>query len=422
MMPRRLFLKSSGVFLISQFALPRLLSQALGANALTTPSPALLHTAANHANKILVVIFQRGAVDGLSMVPPIGDEHYNSTIRPSILIPAKGDLSAIPLDGYFGLHPGLSELAPFWNDGRLAVVHQVGSPDNTRSHFDAQDFMESGTPGVKSTEDGFLDRALLALPADKTQSVLRAIAMQPNLPRSLWGTAGAIAMNSLQQFSGIGALSKSGVSGGFESMYDSAMDEALRGAGQNTFQAIKTISAIPDSPNAGEYPKSPLGKHLSEIAKLIRGQVGLRVAVTDCGGWDTHQRQGAGKGQLEGHLQDLSKSIAAFTHDLGAKMDDVVLVTMTEFGRTVKENGNGGTDHGHGSAMFVLGGGVRGKRVISHWKSLALENLYEQRDLPVTTDFRDVWLEILGSHLGVAKRDSIFPKFQAGAKPGLFKV
>jgi uncharacterized protein (DUF1501 family) len=418
MMPRRLFLKSSGIFLLSQFALPRLLTSALAANSKIAPITAL----SGSTNKIVVVIFQRGAADGLSMVPPVGDEHYNSALRPSILLSAKGSDAAIPLDSYFALHPGLKELSPFWNEGRLAVIHQVGSPDTTRSHFDAQDFMESGTPGVKSTEDGFLDRALLAMPPEKSPSILRAIAMQPNLPRSLWGASGAMAMNSLQQFAGAGALARSGVSGGFESMYDSAMDEALRGAGQNTFQAIKTISALPESTVASEYPKSPLGKHLSEIAKLIRGQVGLRIAVTDCGGWDTHQRQGGAKGQLEGHLSDLSKSIAAFTHDLGAKMDDVVLVTMTEFGRTVKENGNGGTDHGHGSAMFVLGGGVRGKRVISHWKSLALENLYEQRDLPVTTDFRDVWLEIMGSHLGIAKRDSIFPNYKAGMKPGIFKV
>ena len=407
-MDRRLFLKSSGLFVLSNYAFPKLLTQAF-ADVAPRPSNA----------KVLVVIFQRGAVDGLAMVPPIGDSYYTKQIRPTLHL---GD-SAIALDGLFGLNPALAALGPFWNDGRLAVIHEVGSPDATRSHFDAQDFMESGTPGVKSTEDGFLNRALLAMPviAATPKTPLKAVAVQPNLPRSLWGSSGAIAMNSIKEFSSSGALTRSGVEGGFESLYDSAMDEALKGAGQETFAAIKTLGSLPDSPAASQYPKGPLGKRLAEIAKLIRGQVGVRLAVTDCGGWDTHQHQGGAKGQLATRLQDFSGAIAAFANDLGPLMNDVCLVTITEFGRTVKENGNGGTDHGHGSVMFVLGGNVRGKRVVSNWKSLAEQNLYEGRDLPVTTDFRDIWSEILEKQLGLTASSSVFPGFWVGPRHGLFR-
>ncbi len=393
--------------------LPRLMMDAFaGVNALSTGS----------SSKVLVVIFQRGAVDGLSMIPPIGDPHYNATIRPTLALTAgSGEDSALPLDGFFGMHPAMKELLPFWNDGRLAVIHEVGSPDSTRSHFDAQDFMESGTPGIKSTEDGFLNRALLQMSLTKKGSNLQAVALQPNLPRSLWGSSGAIAMNSIQEFAKGGALTRSGMEGGFESLYDSAMDQALRGAGHETFEVIKTLNNLPESQASAQYPKSPLGKRMSEIAKLIRGQVGVRLAVTDCGGWDTHQRQGGAKGQLASRLQDFSKSIAAFVNELGPKMDDVCLVTVTEFGRTVKENGNGGTDHGHGSVMLALGGAIKGKRVISHWKSLAAENLYEGRDLPVTTDFRDVWREILSKQLGVKELKTVFPGYRAGGFQGLFR-
>ena len=413
-MDRRLFLKSSGLFLLGHATFPLLFPRLLKDAFAGTLAPS------SSSKKVIVVIFQRGAMDGLSMIPPLGDSHYNSTLRPSILLTEKGENTALPLDGFFGMHPDLKELLPFWSDGRLAVIHQVGSPNSTRSHFDAQDFMESGTPGVKSTEDGFLNRALLALPPQKQKQILQAIALQPNLARSLWGSSGAIAMNSLDSFSTIGPLAHSGLSSGFESMYAGALDQTLRGAGQETFQAIHTISALPSSTNAS-YPNSQLGKRLKEIAKLIHGQVGLRIAVTDSGGWDTHQRQGAAKGQLANRFQELSTSIAAFAKDLGPKMDDVCLVTMTEFGRTAKENGNGGTDHGHGSVMMVLGGSVRGKRVISKWKNLATENLFEGRDLPVTTDFRDVWAELLSHQLGVRKMDAVFPDYRVQQGLGLFR-
>jgi uncharacterized protein (DUF1501 family) len=413
-MDRRLFLKSSGMFVVGNLLFPKLVFQALA--DITKVAP--------HArNKTLVVIFQRGAVDGLSMIPPLADPHYNAGLRPSILLSGgSGAEAALPLDGFFGLHPGMKELLPYWNDGRLAVIHQVGLPIPIRSHFDAQDYTESGTPGIKSTDDGFLNRALLQLPADSKLSSLRGIALQPNLPRALWGSSGSIAFNSIKQFSGGGAMLKSGMEGGFESMYGSALDQALRGEGKETFDALKTLRALPEAAPSAHYPKSALGNRLSEIAKLIRGEVGVKIAMTDCGGWDTHQRQGGAKGQLANHLSDFSKSISAFVDDLGSKMDDVCLVTLTEFGRTAKENGNGGTDHGHGSVMLVLGNRVKGKQVVSHWKNLATENLFEGRDVPVTTDFRDVWREILSKHLAATHFDLIFPGFKSTPIAPLFKA
>jgi uncharacterized protein (DUF1501 family) len=321
------------------------------------------------------------------------------------------------------MHPALQPILPLWQNGQLAVIHQVGSPISTRSHFDAQDMMESGTPGMKATEDGFLSRALMMLPkpADPKMATLRAVALQPNLPRILWGQSGAFALNSIREFSGAGALQASGTEHGFESLYEGAMDRVLQGAGQQTFDAMKTIKDLPPTSSSANYPKGPIGNHLKEIAQMIRGDVGLRVAVTDVGGWDTHQRQGGAKGQLANQLKPLSEAIAAFVQDLGPQwMDKVCLVTMTEFGRTVHENGNGGTDHGHGSVMFVVGGQVRGKKVLTDWKNLSKQNLFEGRDLPITTDFRDVWATILDRHLGVKNMASVFPGYTVQKKLNLF--
>jgi uncharacterized protein (DUF1501 family) len=362
-------------------------------------------------------------MDGLSAIPPIADPYYTKDLRPTLHMTAGDADGALPLDGFFGMHPALQPLMPSWTAGHLAVIHQVGSPVSTRSHFDAQDMMESGTPGIKVTEDGFLSRALTSLPTPSSERgrILRAVALQPNLPRILWGGGGAFALNSIKEFSGAGALEHSGTEQGFESMYEGAMDRVLRGAGQQTFDAMKAIKELPPTSANVSYPKAPIGKHLSEIAQMIRGNVGLRVAVTDVGGWDTHQRQGGAKGQLANQLRPLAESIAAFTQDLGpALMEKVCLVTMTEFGRTVHENGDGGTDHGHGSVMFVLGGKIRGKKVITDWKNLAKQNLFEGRDLPITTDFRDVWATILEKHLNIKNTAKVFPNYTVQKKLSLF--
>ena len=403
-MKRRDFIKDSGLFLLTSSSISSIYGIA---NAAETQ---------RKREKVLVVIFQRGAADGLAMVVPHGDSDYTRAIRPTIFLDRK---DTIKLDEFFGLHPSLKAMMPLWESKKFANIHQVGSTHETRSHFDAQDYMESGVPGEKSMEDGFLNRLLLRVPDEKEKSLFKGISMQPNLPRSMWGASGAFAMNSIQEFSKAN-MGRTGVSGkGFESMYDEALDQALRGAGQNSFEAIKLLKKLPGG--SGSYPKTKLGKRMSDIARLIKGDVGLRIAMTDCGGWDTHQKQGGVNGQLASNLADLGGSIAAFMDDLGPLSKDVCVVTMTEFGRTVKENGSGGTDHGHGSVMFLVGGRVIGRQVRSRWTSLNPELLYEGRDLPVTTDFRDVWCEVFASHLGIPNGAEAFPDFSPSTKMiGLF--
>ena len=376
MIDRRLFLKSSGLALVAGGLLPNVFVKM--ANAATTKG-----------KKALVAIFQRGAVDGLNVVVPYGEKAYYDA-RPTIAIPREAVLG---LDGFFGLHPSLASIVPYFKDRSLAFVHAVGSPDSTRSHFDAQDFMESGTPGVKSTEDGFLSRALTT---KKVQSALRAVALGPALPRILSGSANAVAMTNIAQFGVRGGI------GEFESMYPDAF-EASR-----ILKAADPQKLQPE--NGAMYPSTPLGNALKQIAQLIKSDVGLEVAFTDVGGWDTHAGEGGSQGQLANNLRQFSNAIAAFTCDLGSLMGDVVLVTMSEFGRTVRENGNRGTDHGHANFMLVIGGGVKGGKVYGTWPGLT--NLYENRDLAITTDFRDVFGELLTKQLRVASLKSVFPNYE----------
>ena len=375
MIDRRLFLKSSGLALVAGGLLPNVFVKM--ANAATTK-----------VKKALVAIFQRGAVDGLNVVVPYGEKAYYDA-RPTIAIPREAVLG---LDGFFGLHPSLASIVPYFKDRSLAFVHAVGSPDSTRSHFDAQDFMESGTPGVKSTEDGFLSRALTT---KRAQSPLRAVALGPALPRILSGSANAVAMTNIAQFGVRGGI------GEFESMYPDAF-EASR-----ILKAADPQKLQPE--NGAMYPSTPLGNALKQIAQLIKSDVGLEVAFTDVGGWDTHAGEGGSQGQLANNLRQFSNAIAAFTCDLGSLMGDVVLVTMSEFGRTVRENGNRGTDHGHANFMLVIGGGVKGGKVYGTWPGLT--NLYENRDLAITTDFRDVFGELLTKQLRVASLKSVFPNY-----------
>jgi uncharacterized protein (DUF1501 family) len=396
---RRFFLKSSGLAMVGLGFAPGFLARAIAAKS-------------KQNRKVLVVVFQRGGADGLSMVPPVGDAHYYA-MRPTLALPSHGDLAALPLDDTFGLHPALGPLKRFWDGGSLALVHSVGSPKPTRSHFDAQDFMEAGTPGALA-QDGWLNR-VLQISSASPGSTFRAVALQPNLPRSLLGVAPAVAMGSVADFKLKAGQLSNLTSQSFESLYAGAVDLALRQTGGETFDALRmlqssTLDAMAPQ-NGAEYPSSPLGKRLRDIARLIRADLGMEIAATDCGGWDTHVGQGAGEGQLASRLKDLAESIAAFAIDLADGMADVCLVTMTEFGRTVRENGNRGTDHGTGSAMMVLGGNVRGRRVLGEWKALDEPNLYEGRDLAVRTDFRAVLAEVLSSHLGVPSLDKIFPGF-----------
>jgi uncharacterized protein (DUF1501 family) len=370
--------------------------------------------------KILITIFQRGAVDGLNMVVPYGDDNYYE-LRRNIAIqsPSRAD-GAINLDGYFGLHPSLKPLEAFWKNKQLAVIHSVGSPDNTRSHFDAQDYMESGTPGVKSTRDGWLNRVLQTNKSEK-DSPFRAVSMTTQIPRSLIGRAPTVAMTNLADFSIKAGVYTQSVQGGFEGIYHDLNDkDALGETGKETFEAVnflkQTNPAQFKPENGAVYPNTPLGRSLRQIAQLIKAGVGLEVAFAEVGGWDTHSNQGAARGQLSNLLRDFGASIAALAADLGGRMDDVVILTMSEFGRTARQNGTGGTDHGHGNAMFVLGNPVKGGKVYGDWKGLKPAQLYEGRDLDVTTDFRDVFAEVSARHLGNKNLDKIFPNYQANAK------
>jgi len=415
---RRFFMKQGGIALAGLRTVPAFLQRAIA----STPSA---------GKKQLVVLFQRGAADGLNIVVPFAEPNYYR-LRPTIAIPQPrhgGGDAAIDLDGFFGLHPALASFAPLFQKNELAIVHAAGSPDPTRSHFDAQDYMESGTPGVKSTQDGWLDRALGTMP-EENASPFRAVAMGPNLPRMLQGSTGAIAIPDLRQFKvqPQSAAMASVAEGGFEAMYAQSVDQALHGTGTETFEAIDMLRKIDPAKfppeNGAEYPKSPVGQRLQQIAVMIKANIGLEVMFLDCGGWDNHVNEGNTQGQLANLLRDLSDSLAAFYRDMGDRMGDVVVVTMSEFGRTAKENGNRGTDHGHANCMFILGGDVKGGRVYGNWPGMNDHQLNEGRDLALTTDFRSVVGEILTMHLAVKDLTPVFPGFDNNPHkfPGLIRA
>jgi uncharacterized protein (DUF1501 family) len=398
---RRYFLKSGGIAMVGMAALPSFLQRAVASTV-------------NPAKKKMVVLFQRGAMDGLNVVVPFGEPNYYR-MRPTIAIPEPkrgGADAALDLDGFFGLHPSLQPILPLFRTGQLAIVQAVGSPDPTRSHFDAQDYMESGTPGLKGTDNGWLNRALQNMPEEKP-SPFRAVAFGPYLPRTLQGSAPAVAMGDLKQFKMYGPQQT--VEGGFEAMYAQTVDHAMRGVGNETFEAIDQLKKIsPDSyqpENGAQYPKSRFAQSLQEIAELFKADVGLEVAFLDSGGWDNHVNEGGVQGQLANLLKDLGQGIAAFHQDMGDRMGDVVFVSMSEFGRTAHENGNRGTDHGHANCMFVLGGEVKGGRVYAKWPGLNENQLNQGRDLAVTTDYRSVLGEIISKHLGDKTLASVFPGF-----------
>ncbi|HVZ49362.1 MAG TPA: DUF1501 domain-containing protein [Gemmatimonadaceae bacterium] len=373
--------------------------------------------------KVLICLFQRGAADALNVVVPFGDRAYYQ-LRPNIAIPAprNGALSAIDLDGFFGLHPSLAPLKPLWDRGILAPIHAIGSPSTTRSHFDAQDYMESGTPDVKGTTDGWLNRYLAASGTCEECKVspFRAVAMTPQTPRALEGSAPTVAMDSIDQF----AVRTGGdAAARLEALYRTGSADIVQGAGNEMFEAVKMLKAANPQryqpENGAAYPRSQFGQRLRQIAQLIKCNVGLEIAFADVGGWDTHVNQGSVQGQLANRLDDFAQSIAALTTDLGDRMEDVVILTMSEFGRMARQNGNGGTDHGHAGAMFVIGGPVRGKRVYGRWPGLAQEQLYEGRDLALTTDFRDLFAEVAGAHLGARRMDALFPGHTPSGRLGV---
>jgi uncharacterized protein (DUF1501 family) len=398
---RRVFLRNSALAVVGTAAVPSFLTRA-----------AFGVVENGGRTKRLVVIFQRGAADGLNIVVPHAEPQYYA-MRPSINIPKK---AVLDLDGFFGLHPALAALQPLWQQRHLAIVHAAGSPDATRSHFDAQDFMETGTPGVKITDDGWLNRSLRNLTHTPQDSPFRAIALGPSLPRILSGSEPAVAMNSINDFSVGGRNPKnSPAANAFEAMYDHSSDTVLHGTGEETFDAVRMLKAADPgkyAPAVGaNYPKGRFGDSLRQLAQLIKANLGVQVAFADIGGWDHHVNEGATEGQLANVLGDFSQSLAAFWTDLGDLGEDTVIVTMSEFGRTARENGNRGTDHGHANVMFVLGGPVKGGKVYGRWPGLDQSQLYEGRDLALTTDFRQVIGEAVARHMGNKNLAQVFPGF-----------
>jgi uncharacterized protein (DUF1501 family) len=365
--------------------------------------------------KILIAIFQRGAADGLNVVAPFFEKSYYE-MRPTIAVPQPGrENGGIDLDGRFALHPSLQPLKALWDSGHLAIVHAAGSPDPTRSHFDAQDFMESGTPG-RTSENGWLNRALAS---ERTEpgvviSPLRAVAIGAQLPRTLRGSSRAVAVNNLQQFE---SRNKE-VASILETMYASTPDPRLMASGKETFEAVKMIESInknPYTPANGAQYQGGFANALQQIARLIKADAGVEVAFADVGGWDHHINEAP---QLTNLLREYGAALAAFARDMGDRMEDIVLVTMSEFGRTAREDGNAGTDHGHGNVMMVLGGPVRGGKVYGRWPGLEPEQLYEGRDLAVTTDFRAVLSELVSRHLG-QNVNQVFPGYSPAEPLGL---
>ncbi len=406
---RRLFLKSSAVAMFGMGSVPTWLSRAVYAK-----------DAPGERKKILIAIFQRGAVDGLNVVVPHGEPAYYA-LRPTLAIPRPDgtDTSVIDLDGHFGLNPALHSLKPLWDRQQLAIIEAVGSPDPTRSHFDAQDYMESGTPGLKATYDGWLNRAMKPEPKP---SPVRAVSLSPDLPRTLRGKNEALAITNVNDFQ----VKDAQLASTFESMYGASADQVLNGTGRETFDAIKIMQSIQKTPytpaNNARYPGGRLGQGLQQIARIIKADVGLEVAFTDVGGWDTHVNEVGAQphlGQLANLLRDFGDALAAFSQDMGDRMADITIITMSEFGRTVKENGDRGTDHGHANVMFALGGNVRGGKVYGDWPGLEKEQLYEGRDLNVTTDFRTVLSELVMKQMGNREVATVFPGFNARAMRGI---
>lgn len=414
MLTRRVLLRGSAVVVAGAGAMPGWLARAAGA----TDSPGA-------SKKILIAIFQRGAADGLNIVVPFAEKRYYE-MRPSIAIAAPGATnvlnpgpfggSAIDLDGRFGLNPALEALKPLWENKQLAIVEATGSPDPSRSHFDAQDYMESGTPG-KSTSDGWLNRALP--PVTPETSPLRAIAMSAEVPRTLRGDRPVIAVNNAQTFQ----LGNQDTAGILESMYSATHDARLGQPGKDAFAAMKMLRTVNQQqynpgPGVNYGPGGELGRNLQQVARLIKANVGVEAAFAEVDGWDHHGNEA---NQLSNMLRQFGAALAAFSSDMGDRMEDIVLVTMSEFGRTAEENGNGGTDHGHGNVMMVLGGSVAGGKIYGNWPGLEKEQLNEERDLAVTTDFRAVLSELVAGQLGQKDMARVFPGYQGSAPLGLLR-
>lgn len=418
---------------------------ALGAGVLVLPSGLIRLRAQDKSeakdgkkkHPALVVVFLRGGADALNVVVPFADKRYYE-LRPTIAIPDKGDGAVLPLDKQFGLHPSLDALLPWYEKKRLAPMVCVGSPHATRSHFDAQDFMEYAAPGNRTVRAGWLNRMLDATRGEE-DSNLRALAMQGLLPRSLRGDYSVLAVPDkkvlkddelLELFDDLYAEEekKESAEGDAKKPADEMEkreEDSVRGTGRDTVETLKHYREIMAKPVKGERAKFPggkLGDQLKDVAQVMRADVGLELACVDVGGWDDHVNEGGPEGNLADRLKTLGDSLGAFATDIGDRLDDTLILCMSEFGRTARENGNNGTDHGHGGFMFLLGGKVDGGKVHGEWNGLKDEALYQKRDLAVTTDFRDVFNEVLTSHVGHTPNEKFFPGYTPNRVKGLFKA
>jgi uncharacterized protein (DUF1501 family) len=369
-------------------------------------------TTDNPTGRKLVVVMLRGAVDGLNVVAPVGDENY-LRLRPTIGLAAPGsDGGAISLDGYFGMHPALASLQPLWQEKKLAFVHASGSPDGTRSHFDAQDYMESATPGRKSTPDGWMNRLVAQLPGDSTPS--RLLGIGPVMPRILSGGAAAINLPNGAAGTRANVLDRPAIGAAFDQLYasDPRFGRAYQD-GKNAHKEVMEASESREMQVADRGAPLPNGfpDDAARLATLMRNDPKIQLAFVALGGWDTHANQGAAKGQLANRLAPLGQGLAVLAQRLGPLFEDTTIVVMSEFGRTAHENGNGGTDHGHGNVMWVLGGRVNGGKVYGDWPGLGDAALNEGRDLAVTTDFRSVLAQVAERHmrLGDKALAQVFP-------------
>ncbi len=438
---RRIFVKRGAIALASVGTSPWWMPSFLN-SAVFAADPAK-----GGGKKILVCVFQRGAVDGCSMVVPFGDkDYYRHRAEIALKQPAAkaADEACIDLDGFFGLHPALAPLMPIYKQKHFSVIHACGSPSQNRSHFDMQDFMESGTADDKSVATGWLNRALLECPEDRAKlTPFRAVAMTPIVPRCLHGDHEALAIPDVRTF-GVGTRNLAplrpnaqpnrpqaggmqqmdnkggGEAKGFEQMYEAAVGDVLGGAGKEAFEAIEMLKKADPTKyqpqNGANYGNTNFGRTMQQIAQLIKANVGLEIAFAEIGGWDTHANQGNAQGQLANRLREFGGGLAAFYKDLGDKMSDVVVLTMSEFGRTIRQNGARGTDHGHATAFTVMGGAVNGGKVLGKWPGLADEQLFQRRDLMHTTDYRDVFAEVAQKHLGANDLNKVFPKYRLDAR------
>jgi uncharacterized protein (DUF1501 family) len=405
MMYRRQFLQHAGLFSASTVI-------AIGAQ-----SWALRTTAASPDSPRLIVVFLRGAVDGLSVVVPYRETFYYEA-RPRIALPPPGKAGGVlNLDDRFGLHPSLEMLMPLWQQKTLAFVHACGSPDTTRSHFDAQDYMETGTPGIKFTADGWMNRLLATL---SDRNPIQAVNVGATTPRILSGQMPIATLASGRRAANRLPLDRPQVSRAFDRLYhnDDALSQTYR-EGKAARQALLDhLETEMQMANNGAALPNAFAGDAQRLAQVMVRDARVKLGFLAVGGWDTHVNQGSSRGQLATRLQALGRGLATLQRKIGTVYGNTTILVMSEFGRTVRENGNGGTDHGHGNALWVMGGKVRGGQVYGNWRGLAAKQLYEGRDLPVTTDFRDVLISVLEQHMTLkdGQLNQVFPGYTPAQK------